>query len=91
MPKGVYPHKRHQPGASRITAERLKDFVRFTRRPDIAEQLAQAKRPHYLAVELYHKETGIKISYQCAYKQRGKWVEINGIICKKEPADAVQE
>ena len=69
MPKGVYDHKPR----NRITKAELKKFVLFTFREDIAERLAKERYPHQVAVELYKHETGITISSQTAYKQRGKW------------------
>ena len=56
MPKGVYQHGPH----GRITKEELTNFVKFTFREDIAAQLANAKYPHKLAVELYKEEVGEK-------------------------------
>lgn len=78
MPKGVYQHGPH----GRITKEELINFIRFTFREDIAAQLADAKYPHKLAVELYKEETGIVISAATAYRQRNKWVESNGKIIR---------
>lgn len=78
MPKGVYQHGPH----GRITKEELINFIRFTFREDIAAQLANAKYPHKLAVELYKEETGIVISAATAYRQRNKWVESNGKIIR---------
>lgn len=78
MPKGVYQHGPH----GRITKEVLTNFVKFTFREDIAAQLANAKYPHKLAVELYKEETGIVISAATAYRQRDKWAEVNGKIIR---------
>ena len=78
MPKGVYQHGPHE----RITKEELIKFIKFTFRKDIAEQLANAKYPHKLAVELYEEETGVTISAATAYRQRDKWAEINDKIVR---------
>ena len=78
MPKGVYQHGPH----GRITKEELTNFVKFTFRDDIAPQLANAKYPHKLAVELYKEETGISISAATAYRQRDKWADVNGKIVR---------
>ena len=80
MPKGVYEHKPH----ARITKAQLMEFVKFTFRPDIADQLAEVRQPHLLAVRLYEQETGIKINPKTAYAQKGKWIEIGGEICRKK-------
>ena len=69
MPKGVYDHKPR----NRITKAELKKFVLFTFREDIADRLAKERYPHQVAVKLYEQETGITISSQTAYKQKGKW------------------
>ena len=58
------------------------NFIRFTFREDIAAQLANAKYPHKLAVELYKEETGIVISAATAYRQQNKWAEVNGKIIR---------
>lgn len=63
-PRGVYAHK----GFVRITKEMLNDFIRFCHREDIHAILSLVKRPHQLAVKLYEKETGIKITLGTAYK-----------------------
>lgn len=78
MPKGVYQHGPH----GRITKEELINFIKFTFREDIAAQLANAKYPHKLAVELYKEETGLVISAATAYRQRDKWAEVNGKIIR---------
>ena len=78
MPKGVYQHGPH----GRITKEELTNFIKFTFREDIAAQLANAKYPHKLAVELYKEETGLVISAATAYRQRDKWTEANGKIIR---------
>ena len=65
-----------------MTKEELINFIRFTFREDIAAQLANAKYPHKLAVELYEAETGIVISAATAYRQRNKWTEANGKIIR---------
>ncbi len=79
MPKGVYDRHAAQP---RTTKQDVMEFMAFCFREDIAEQLAKVKKPHQLAVQLYFDETGKTITSQCAYKQRGKWIEINGKICR---------
>ena len=79
MPKGVYEHKPHE----RITKAQLMEYGRFVFRSDIAEQLAEVKQPHLLAVRLYERETGIKINPKTAYAQKGKWIEVAGEICRK--------
>lgn len=78
MPKGVYERKAH----SRITKDDVKNFVRFCFREDIAQQLEKARKPHMLAVSLYENETGIKISTQTAYQQKGKWTKVGDDIVK---------
>ena len=60
----------------------ISDFVKFCFRDDIAKQLEKVQKPHILAVKLYENETGIKISTQTAYRQRDKWIMINGEIVK---------
>ena len=79
MPKGVYEHKPH----ARITKKQLMDFIRFEHRPDIADQLAEVRQPHLLAVRLYERETGIKINPKTAYAQKNKWVMVAGELCRK--------
>ena len=37
---------------------------------DIADQLAEVRQPHILAVKLYEKETGIKINPKIAYARK---------------------
>ena len=74
MPKGVYDHKSH----SRTTKAEIKALVTFCFREDIANRLKKAPKPHILTVSLYEEETGIKISKQLAYNQRGKWMVVNG-------------
>ena len=78
MPKGVYQHGPH----GRITKEELTNFIKFMFREDIAAQLANAKYPHKLAVELYKEATGLVISAATAYRQRDKWAEVNGKIVR---------
>ena len=62
--------------------ERIKQFIEFCFRDDIANQLAQSNKPHILAVKLYYNETGIKINPRTALNQSGKWILINGQICR---------
>ena len=68
MPRGVYDRK----GFVRTTKESLNEFIKFCHRFDIAEKLKIVKRPHQLAVTLYEKETGIKISSQTSSKNLEK-------------------
>ena len=63
-------------------SERIKQFIEFCFRDDIAEQLAQSNKPHILAVKLYYEATGIKINHKTALNQSGKWIMINGQICR---------
>ena len=74
-PKGI-KHKTH------LTKSETKDFMMFCFRDDIAKQLEQVVRPHQLAVKLYEKETGKKISTTTAYNQNGRWQMINGELCE---------
>lgn len=76
MPKGVYDHNPR----SRTSKAEIKAFVTFCFREDIANLLEKAPKPHILAVSLYEKETGIKLSKQLAYNQQGKWMMVNGVI-----------
>ena len=62
--------------------ERIKQFIEFCFRDDIAEQLANSNKPHILAVKLYDEATGIKINPRTALNQSGKWILINGQICR---------
>lgn len=74
-PKGI-KHKSH------LTKADTKDFMEFCFREDIAKQLEQVLRPHQLAVKLYEKECGKKISTTTAYHQQGRWQMINGELCE---------
>ena len=80
MPKGVYEHKPH----ARITKAQLMEFMTFVFRPDIADQLAQVKQPHLLAVRLYENETGIKINPKTGYAQKDKWAVVAGEVFRKK-------
>ena len=51
---------------------------------DIADQLAEVRQPHILAVKLYEKETGIKINPKTAYAQKGKWIEVAGELFREK-------
>ena len=73
---GNAPHKTHMKKAD------IKEFVMFCLRDDIADQLAKVYRPHQLAVELYEKETGKKVSTTTAYNQQGRWAMIDGKLCE---------
>ena len=77
MPKGVYER------TGKTTKEQIKEYVKFCFREDIANQLQQVKEPHLLAVNLYEKETGIKIKPSTAKRQTDKWIMINGEIYKQ--------
>ena len=70
------------PPTKLVTTERVKRFIEFCFRDDIANQLANSNKPHLLAVKLYYNETGIKISARTALNQQHKWIIINGQICQ---------
>lgn len=74
-PKGI-KHKTH------LTKAEMKDFIMFCFRDDIADKLEQVVRPHQVAVKLYEKETGKKISTTTAYNQKGRWQMVNGELCE---------
>ena len=81
------PPTRHgpQPGfkhATHMTKAEVRAFAAFCLREDIANQLQQVVRPHQLAVKLYERETGIKVPESTAYRQRGRWMLINGELCE---------
>ena len=77
MPKGIYER------TGKTTQEQIKEFVKFCFREDVAKQLQQVKTPHLLAVNLYEKETGIKIKPSTAKRQTDKWIMIDGEIYKQ--------
>ena len=84
MPKGVYDHKQ-----KRKTSKKVMDFVKFTFRPDIAEELDKVRngrrtnKVYGLAIMLYYRETGILINPSTAYGQKNKWVLVDGEIRRK--------
>ena len=65
-----------------MATERIKQFIKFCFRDDIANKLMNSNKPHILAVKLYYDETGIKINSRTALNQRNKWVMLNGQICR---------
>ena len=87
QPEVERPPVRHgpQPGfkhTAHMTKADVRAFAAFCLREDIANQLQQVVRPHQLAVKLYEKETGIKVPESTAYRQRGRWMLINGELCE---------
>ena len=87
MPSGVYEHHPH---GHHMTKADVRAFVLFCLREDIAKQLENEIRPHILAVTLYERETGIKVSAATAYKQKGRWMMVNGELCEiKKRKDAL--
>ena len=76
------PKDIHTSHKSHMKKDDVKEFVRFCFREDIANQLSKALIPHQLAVDLYEKETGKKVSLQTAYKQYGRWQMIDGVLCE---------